>query len=59
MVTAQRQITLDEFKNLTNEEIALINETINNELDMVRIEEFYREIVSSQNSLYEGHWRVN
>ena len=25
----------------------------------MQIEEFYKEIASSQNSLYEGHWRVN
>jgi len=26
---------------------------------MDRIDEFYREIVSSQNSLYEGHWHTS
>ena len=44
--------------NLTDEEYNILIRTYSHQLDMDRIEEFYREIVSAQNALYEGRWQT-
>ena len=44
--------------NMTEEEFDILVKTYSHQLDMDRIEEFYREIVSSQNALYEGRWQT-
>lgn len=43
---------------MTEEEFNILIRTYSHQLDMDRIEEFYREIVSAQNALYEGRWQT-
>ena len=41
---------------LTDEENDAVNQTYYHQIDMERIEEFYREIIQTREQLFEGHW---